>query len=174
MGLGVYISDDLVPASVHQELVRELDALAAKEPRDYHPGSFGKVQDLIHPSLYPYIAGITPTSSPDTKLPPTNADGKFKTELHELSGIELEYIDMVSSYAWIPSIFKVSPDGTDVEIDSYINGLGKREEFPSLFRMIEKMFLLALPHFEKTMKQSARYQPVKSPSTMEGASKVCY
>ncbi|KAF9064501.1 hypothetical protein BDP27DRAFT_1425790 [Rhodocollybia butyracea] len=158
-GLGVFVSDDLVPLALHQELIRQLDALAAKEPRDFHPGSFGKVQDLIHPSLYPYIAGTTRTSSSDIKLPLVGTDGKFHTKISNLYAQE-----MTSSFAWIPSVFKVSPDGTDVHIDSYINGLGTREEYPGLFRVIEKMFLLALPHFEKTMKASADYNPEHTPS----------
>ncbi|KAJ4464528.1 hypothetical protein C8J55DRAFT_529967 [Lentinula edodes] len=157
-GLGIFVSDDLVPESLHRELERELDALAAKEPKDYHPGSFGKVQDLIHPSLYPYIPGVTPVSSPSIKLPPT-VDGKFYTKLSNLFVEE-----MISSYAWIPSVFKVSPDGTDVHIDGYINGLGTREEHPGLFRVIEKMFLLALPHFEKTVEKAEEYEPKMSPS----------
>ncbi|KAJ3848017.1 hypothetical protein EV368DRAFT_68627 [Lentinula lateritia] len=157
-GLGIFVSDDLVPESVHRELERELDALAAKEPKDYHPGSFGKVQDLIHPSLYPYIPGVTSVSSPSIKLPPT-VDGKFYTKLSNLFDEE-----MISSYAWIPSVFKVSPDGTDVHIDGYINGLGTREEHPGLFRVIEKMFLLALPHFEKTVEKAEEYEPKTSPS----------
>ncbi|KAH7869156.1 uncharacterized protein C8R40DRAFT_1131513 [Lentinula edodes] len=157
-GLGIFVSDDLVPESVHRELERELDALAAKEPKDYHPGSFGKVQDLIHPSLYPYIPGVTPLSSPSIKLPPT-VEGKFYTKLSSLSDTE-----MISTYAWIPSVFKVSPDGTDVHIDGYINGLGTREEHPGLFRVIEKMFLLALPHFEKTVEKAQEYKPETSPS----------
>ncbi|KIK68298.1 hypothetical protein GYMLUDRAFT_35681 [Collybiopsis luxurians FD-317 M1] len=158
-GLGVLVSDNLVPESVHQELLHELNALAAKEPRDFHPGSFGKVQDLIHPSLYPYVAGSTPTSSPDIKLPPIGSDGKFHTEITNLYTQE-----MSSRFAWIPSVFKVSPDGTDVHIDSYINGLGTRGEFPSLFRVLEKMFLLALPHFEKTKELSETYSPQHSSS----------
>ncbi|KAF9496452.1 hypothetical protein BDN71DRAFT_750427 [Pleurotus eryngii] len=52
--IGVYISDGIVPPSLHQELVAELDSLAALEPKDFHPGTFGKVQDLIHPSLCAY------------------------------------------------------------------------------------------------------------------------
>ncbi|KAJ3984363.1 hypothetical protein F5890DRAFT_49768 [Lentinula detonsa] len=156
--LGIFVSDDLVPASVHQELVRELDALAENEPKDFHPYSFGKVQDLIHPSLYPYIAGLT-TLPPDVKPPPIDIDGKFRTEISNLDTQE-----MASLFAWIPSVFKVSPDGTDVHIDSYINGLGTREQYPSLFRTIEKLFLLALPHFEKTMKISEVYEPQNSPS----------
>lgn len=100
---------------------------------------------------------MTPTF-PDTKLPPI-IDGKFRTELSNLRTEK-----MASSYAWIPSVFKVSPDGTDVHIDSYINGLGNREEFPRLFRVLEKMFLLALPHFEKTMEHSEQYESQDSPS----------
>jgi ssDNA-specific exonuclease RecJ len=56
-----------------------------------------------------------------------------------------------SKYSWIPSIFQVSPDGTDVRIESYINGMGPRDRFPVLYRLIEKVFLLALPHFERTL-----------------------
>lgn len=61
-------------------------------------------------------------------------------------------------------MFNISPDGTDVHIDSYINGLGHREEFPGLFRVLEKMFLLSLPYFEKTTEQSIDYDPQESPS----------
>lgn len=39
----------------------------------------------------------------------------------------------------------------DVHIQSYINGLGTREEYPDLYRVIEKVFLLVLPHFERTL-----------------------
>ncbi|KAJ3755634.1 hypothetical protein EV360DRAFT_85726 [Lentinula raphanica] len=116
-GLGVFVSDGLVPDSVHQELVHELDALAANEPKDFHPHSFGKVQDLIHPSLYPYVAGVS-SVLPGVKLPPVDVDNKFRTEIGTL-----DKNDMASAFAWIPSIFKVSPDGTDVQIQSYINGL---------------------------------------------------
>ncbi|KAF9062787.1 hypothetical protein BDP27DRAFT_1427550 [Rhodocollybia butyracea] len=143
-GLGIIVSDDLVPPALHQEVRRQLDALAAKEPQDFHPGSFGKVQDLIDPSLYPYIVGTTP---------PFKKDSMFHARLRT----KLSTQDMMSLYASIPSVFRISPDGMDAHIDSYINGLGTREQYPGLFRVIEKMFLLALPHFENTLKQSAKY-----------------
>ena len=56
-----------------------------------------------------------------------------------------------SVYSWIPSNFHVSEDGLDVHIESYINGLGPREQYPVLYRLLEKQFLLALPHFERTL-----------------------
>jgi hypothetical protein len=65
--VGAYYSDNVIPKSLHREvmcsiyavgdtltrlqLMKELDALAATEPKDFHPGSGGQVQDLIHPSL---------------------------------------------------------------------------------------------------------------------------
>jgi hypothetical protein len=56
-----------------------------------------------------------------------------------------------SPYSWIPSVFRVSDDGMDVHIESYINGLGPRDDFPVLYRLIEKLFLFALPHLERTI-----------------------
>ena len=56
-----------------------------------------------------------------------------------------------SIYSWIPSVFRVSEDGLDVHIESYINGLGPREQYPVLYRVVEKLFLVALPLLERTL-----------------------
>jgi hypothetical protein len=64
--VGVYFSDGIVPASLHHEvrffqvgilvmatyilfaqLVKELDSLAEIEPKDFHPGTRGKVSALF-------------------------------------------------------------------------------------------------------------------------------
>ncbi|KAJ7454732.1 hypothetical protein FB451DRAFT_1373392 [Mycena latifolia] len=142
--VGVFISDDLVPASLHRELVLYLDALAQREPLDLHPGSHGKVQDLIHPSLYPLVLGESPLddTSKSSLLPSI-----YATEVT----LGHETTELRSQYAWIPTLFNVSDDGKDVHIQSYINGLGPREHFPRLYRIVEKVFLLALPHFESTL-----------------------
>ncbi|KAF9066685.1 hypothetical protein BDP27DRAFT_992189 [Rhodocollybia butyracea] len=98
-----------------------MDALAAREPRDFHPGSFGKIQNLIHPSLYTYIARITqshryqasslrkgqqlqyPTLCSAQHPIPTTPNA-HKTQYPQ---------NMSSKYAWIPSVFRISPDGTN-------------------------------------------------------------
>jgi hypothetical protein len=36
-------------------LERELDAIANLPEKDFHPNTEEKVQDLIHPSMFPYI-----------------------------------------------------------------------------------------------------------------------
>ncbi|KAJ7510454.1 hypothetical protein B0H11DRAFT_1959149 [Mycena galericulata] len=156
--VGVFFSDDLVPASLHRELVEQLDALAKREPQDFHPGSHGKVQDLIHPSLYPLVLGesVLDDVSKSSTLP-----SLFSTDV---TMAELNPTTLSSRYSWIPSVFEVSEDGKDVRIQSYINGLGPREHFPRLYRLIEKVFLLALPHLEQTL--GFEYEPDDPPSVV--------
>ena len=54
-------SDSVVPESLKLELqaaVAELEDVPDKR-KDWHPGSNGKVLDLVHPSLYPLVYGRT-------------------------------------------------------------------------------------------------------------------
>ena len=54
-------SDSVVPESLKLELqaaVAELENIPDKH-KDWHPGSNGKVLDLVHPSLYPLVYGRT-------------------------------------------------------------------------------------------------------------------
>ncbi|KAL0961447.1 hypothetical protein HGRIS_006392 [Hohenbuehelia grisea] len=150
--VGVFVSDGIVPPSLHAELVTELDALAALEPKDFHPGTNGTVQDLIHPSLYPYIALETPVHD-GVRLPPFS-QGRFATQVfHSLTESlgDAQSLYHISKYAWIPSVFRISEDGKSASIDSYINGLGPRKQYPNLYRIIEELFICCLPHFERTM-----------------------
>jgi hypothetical protein len=187
--VGAYYSDDVVPKSLHREvmctisaaenmltsvqLVKELDALAATEPKDYHPGSGGQVQDLIHPSLCefrkpscrplplhnmlnatfshlpdPYMADVTLIN--DWALPPRTYDGKFATMM-DPGYPHKKKTTLESAFAWIPTVFKISEDGQRVEIQDYINGLGPREHFPVLYQLIEQVFRIAIPMLEKTL-----------------------
>ena len=51
--------DKVIPEELRLSLEKNLDALANKPNPDFHPGSDGQVQDLIHPSLFPYIKGVS-------------------------------------------------------------------------------------------------------------------
>ncbi|RKO94161.1 hypothetical protein BDK51DRAFT_43006 [Blyttiomyces helicus] len=59
VALQVRTVDGAVPPAVRDLLAWYLDAIAAREVQDFHPGSEGKVQDLIHPSLDPLVEGHT-------------------------------------------------------------------------------------------------------------------
>lgn len=95
----------------------------------------------------PYIAKKTPIHLSATA--PPIYDGRFMTSVITQNEYEGS-VDHSSAYAWIPSIFTVSDDGKAVQIDSYINGLGPREQYPGLYTLIENVFLCLLPHLERT------------------------
>jgi rubrerythrin len=78
-----------------------------------------------------------------------------------------------SAYAWIPTIFTVSEDGQNVFIDGYINGLGRREQYPTLFQLLESTFKVAMPMLEHSAKfvfshESADERPSKTLSIVNG------
>ena len=55
-------SDTIVPESLRLELQTAVAGLLENVPdkyKDWHPGSNGKVLDLVHPSLYPLVYGRT-------------------------------------------------------------------------------------------------------------------
>lgn len=56
---GVYQSDNCINNALRAKLLQCIAPLEQARPRDYHPGSGGKVIDLVHPSLYPFVAGKT-------------------------------------------------------------------------------------------------------------------
>ena len=57
---GIVIADDIVHPGLRESLRHHLDLLASEPGKqDFHPGSEGKVQNLIHPSLYPYIEEVS-------------------------------------------------------------------------------------------------------------------
>ena len=103
-------------------------------------------------TLDPYVAGVTPLEDPSRM--PALRDGKFSTKMYP----NRNPLSLESKYSWMPSIFRVSDDGKDVHISSYINGLGPRDRFPVLYRLIEKAFLVVLPHLERTLDFKYQYK----------------
>lgn len=69
----VYKSDTAISEELKlalQEAVRMLENVPANE-KDWHPGSDGKVLDLVHPSLFPLVYGVSkilPVDAPVTTL----------------------------------------------------------------------------------------------------------
>jgi hypothetical protein len=50
----LFNNPDIEP-DIARELEHELDILADSPKKDFHPFTDQKIQDLIHPSLYPYV-----------------------------------------------------------------------------------------------------------------------
>ena len=111
-------SDSVVPESLKLELqaaVTELEDVP-EDQKDWHPGSDGKVLDLVHPSLYPLVYGRTrvletgTTSLEDciarcgegktTQIPSEQdvAQAESNTELNSYS----------RKYQWLPCMVDIS------------------------------------------------------------------
>lgn len=67
-----------------------------------------------------------------------------------------------SKFAWLPSIFRVSPSGDSTRIISYINNLGPRSSHPSLYKAIEHLFTIALPMIQQSLDE--KLELVDTPS----------
>ncbi|RUS35383.1 hypothetical protein BC938DRAFT_471088 [Jimgerdemannia flammicorona] len=60
----VFVADNVVPLNLRKILNSGLDVIATGPDRDYLPGTGDKVQALIHPSLFPYIEGVSTVLDP--------------------------------------------------------------------------------------------------------------
>jgi Protein of unknown function (DUF4246) len=101
---GVVFADGMVPAEVVGKLNREIDKFVASQAsKDYHPNTNNVVLDIVHPSLYPFIAGVSKLEGqmssidPCKGFPGTDRGGREFTE---------------SKFAWLPANLQVSEDGS--------------------------------------------------------------
>ncbi|KAJ2777470.1 hypothetical protein H4R18_005136 [Coemansia javaensis] len=146
----VWVSDSLVDEATAAEL-RRYTAILEDVPdrlRDWHPGSDGQVLNLVHPSLYPIVYGITPILSEPIASPaaalevrtfgafpgaPEAWKAAFESVAAAAGGADPQQqprfrlvqrgVAYVSPrFCWLPSEFRVAEDGA-VAIESYINNL---------------------------------------------------
>lgn len=117
---------------VDSELKTTFSTLANELAKtNYHPGSNNQMIDLFHPSMYPFIKGIT--------------DNNIDFELFDKLGLDPEMI-----FQWLPSELTVKyndKDQSNSKITSYINNLSD----PNLIGPIEQIFNKFVPHFNKLL-----------------------
>jgi hypothetical protein len=95
---------------------------------DYHPGSNNQVVDLVHPSLYCYVKGVT-EPGPASVVPVTDAVFQWlPSEFHVVRGANGELVETVT-------------------VDSYINNL-PRDGNQGLYHSIGQVFGKMVPQFD--------------------------
>jgi predicted DNA-binding WGR domain protein len=148
---GVAWSDKAVPKELQRRLNYNFTRMLNQEPADFHPGSNRQVRDLVHPSLFPYVKGLSKTNPKQLQGLPVRLN--CREEYTEYEGTEyLKELDFWkrsyegSKFQWLPTPFEVSMNGA-VKIQSYINNLDQAK-YPSLYGCLEQLFSLALPLFE--------------------------
>ncbi|KAH6903211.1 hypothetical protein BKA70DRAFT_1514913 [Coprinopsis sp. MPI-PUGE-AT-0042] len=134
----VFKSDSAVSEKVRlalEEHVRPLEDVPGKL-KDWHPGSDGKVLDLVHPSLFPLIYGKTKVLPVGAKVTSLLAQDCGKTPAYS------------TKFQWLPC--EVDINGEKARILSYINNLHP-EEHPELYSTIEDVLTAAIPLWELTL-----------------------
>ncbi|KFY32862.1 hypothetical protein V495_08667 [Pseudogymnoascus sp. VKM F-4514 (FW-929)] len=164
-GNSIVKSDTVVTPELQKELRAAFDQLQADQASnvDWHPGSDEKVQDLVHPSMYPLVYGksnffqeeVVGVSDAIEKWA-----GKGKTLAEALktgrpgrdmsygiggSAIPSEYWS--DKYQWLPANLAFQEDGT-VKFTSYINNLHPTK-YPGIYRTIEKLIDIAVPAWDQ-------------------------
>ncbi|KAK4239579.1 hypothetical protein C8A03DRAFT_14026 [Achaetomium macrosporum] len=144
-----------------------LRAVQAAEP-DWHPWTDDKIQDLVHPSLYPFVYGKTPFiheevvgvadavdkwSGKGSILPKPEGlepgDGSSNLFAHLYNGESIDRSYWSTTYQWLPANLAFQEDGT-VRFTSYINNLHPNK-YPEIYRLVEKLIDTAIPAWDRVL-----------------------
>ncbi|KAK6502681.1 hypothetical protein TWF506_003259 [Arthrobotrys conoides] len=132
---GIWRCDDFLDEKERQELI---DATATLEnipedEKDWHPNSNNQVLNLVHPSLWPVVYGLTIDISGDPIHPP-NGHEDWTSE----------------NFCWLPSEFDVSLSG-ETKISSYINNLSAPKQKSLFYPILERIFNKFVPLFNHVL-----------------------
>lgn len=168
-------SDNLMP----DHLVQRLKAAIAPfenvpdEAKDWHPGSDGKVLDLVHPSLWPLCYGrsrVLPTKTmgladcleycgtgvtlPHLE-PAKSTKGDSWSDRFRTAYFQLDEPDVSTRYQWLPC--EVSLAEGRASIASYINNVHPVNN-ADLYPVIESFINLALPAWDLVLRWPKEFE----------------
>jgi predicted DNA-binding WGR domain protein len=136
------LSDNIISKVTLDALNEQIDILCAAEPEDFHPGSGTVVRDIVHPSLYCFVNGVSSAAtshlsdySPEIVEKQREAYTDFWGRIYE-----------DSDYQWLPAEFCVDDQGK-VSINTYINNLDE-SKYPKTYELIAEIFGSIFPMFE--------------------------
>ncbi|CAK7203856.1 hypothetical protein SEUCBS139899_006605 [Sporothrix eucalyptigena] len=144
------VSDELIAAL--KEGVAQLENVPERE-KDWHPGSDKQVLDLLHPSLYPVVFGLTralPTGTVrlDDCIAYTGC-GEVTTDDDQKKHTVLLGKD---KYQWLPSDVTLSESEGSLKanITSYVNNLHPHDH-RDLYPVLERFVAAAVPLWEEVL-----------------------
>ncbi|KZT74035.1 hypothetical protein DAEQUDRAFT_702202 [Daedalea quercina L-15889] len=155
----IWRSDRLIPPGLKADLLSAIAPLESvpDAEKDWHPGSDGKVLDLIHPSLYPIVYGRTISTS--GKLVQPRDDATFDSDIDPMFASE--------RFQWLPSDFRVADDGTVSLGSPYINNVHP-DEYAAIEKVLTKVLERAVPMFEWVLSDLARERQLPTRMDLKG------
>ncbi|KAI9845547.1 MAG: hypothetical protein M1838_001696 [Thelocarpon superellum] len=159
---GIYKSDTAISPAIKEALKKGcavLEDVPARQ-KDWHPGSDGKVLDLVHPSLFPLVYGRSKILPDETLslVDCTTRAGEGETipipEEPEVPPRSLQSLadfprSWSTKFQWLPCELRFGVDG-DARVVSYINNLHPQHH-AELYTTIEQVITKAIPLWDLTL-----------------------
>ncbi|MFD5289214.1 DUF4246 domain-containing protein [Streptomyces rochei] len=143
---GVWQSDTLVGDALRsrlREAVRVLEEVP-EEARDWHPGSDGQVLDLVHPSLFCLVRGVSGEPERAWRNPAAHHYAKY---------------EFSEKFQWLPTDVDVSDDG-GVTFRSYVNNVHP-EDHRELASVLPDLFARMRPLWERVLTDLRHPRPLR-------------
>ncbi|UKZ52594.1 hypothetical protein TrVGV298_006375 [Trichoderma virens] len=170
-------SDDLMNAQLRDELVQAFETLRADQAAnvDWHPGTNDMVQNLVHPSMYPFVFSRSSFILEEQigldnafdfvgkgEIPPAidrfpDYGRRFLNicwQPHFMGIVPPEYRS--SLYQWLPANVAFRDDGS-AKITSYINNLHPGK-YPAIYTAIEHAIDAAIPAWDQCLREDLRWR----------------
>lgn len=146
---GVWRADNLIEDGLRLALCAHFAVIEAAplDTQDWNPVAARTVLNLINPSLYPVVPGVTRVDAPS--LVATSVES-----MDAMSALETKTAGATatpSKFQWLPSDFTVSADGR-VSVDSYINNLHPVRD-AELVPVLSQIFERFVPMFAKVLSE---------------------
>ncbi|MFJ7296576.1 DUF4246 domain-containing protein [Streptomyces collinus] len=132
---GVWQSDGLIDDTLRSRLRKAVQVLeqVPEAELDWHPGSDGQVLDLVHPSLFCLVRGVSGAPEQAWRNP-TSRHAKY---------------EFSEQFQWLPTDVDVRDDG-DVAFASYVNNVHP-ERHHELAGVLPDLFARMLPLLENVL-----------------------
>ncbi|KAK4074422.1 hypothetical protein Purlil1_12962 [Purpureocillium lilacinum] len=167
-------SDSYIDETLREELARAFRDLAAEQAGsiDWHPGSNGLVQNLVHPSMYPFIFDRSPFIQDEVvgvsnaldlvgqgesvkgQSPPVDRYDPGRSYYSVGSG-QVEPWFWSYTYQWLPANVQLRQDGS-VQFTSYVNNLHPTK-FPDIYKILERIISKAIPAWDQCLRETIGY-----------------
>lgn len=142
---GVWQSDALVDDTLRSRLHKAVQVLeqVPEAELDWHPGSDGQVLDLVHPSLFCLVRGVSDAPERAWRNP-TNRYSKY---------------EFSERFQWLPTDVDVSDDG-DAAFASYVNNVHP-EHHHELAGVLPDLFARMVPLLENVLTDLRHPRPLR-------------
>lgn len=168
-------SDVLVGEELRKSLKKSIRKLEDVPDRlkDWHPGSDEKVLDLVHPSLFPVVYGLTralPTGAVSLQncaeyCGKGETIPEFSGGVYTVGGVVTTTVDKAwGTFQWLPANVKFADDGT-AKIDSYINNLHPQKH-TELYSTLERFVDAAIPLWNECLSWFHSRMRIEIPSSV--------